>query len=103
MLAETRRVLKPGGRFLMADVGASAFWRTLCGSVLLRMLLIRYGLAHRSARARAEVEAFPNVRTAGEWRALLAELGFAQIEVREFRARRPWYPSALTIQAVALA
>jgi len=101
MLAEMRRVLKVEGRLIMADVGASAFWRSRWGGVLLKILMLHYGLSRRSPRAQAEVEAFPNVRTADEWHALLSSSGFAQIEIAESRARRPWYPSALAIRAVA--
>lgn len=99
MLFEVRRVLRTDGRMLMIDVGASAFWRSLLGAVVLRILLLRYGLSHRDARAQAEVEAFQNVRTADEWKALLSMSGFSHIEVAESRALRPWYPSALTMSA----
>ena len=100
LLFEVRRVLKPNGRTVMIDVGASAFWRSFLGAIVLRVLLVRYGLSRRDARARAEVEAFRNVRTATEWKTLLSELGFSRIEVAESRALRPWYPSAMTMSAV---
>ena len=101
VLSEMRRVLKVGGTLITADVGASAFWRSFWGIALLRILLIRHRLAHRSARARAEVEAFPNVRTAGEWLTMLSGFGFAEIEITELRARRPRYPCCLTVRAVS--
>jgi ubiquinone/menaquinone biosynthesis C-methylase UbiE len=101
MLSEMRRVLKTGGKLIMADVGASAFWRSFWGMALLKILLTRYGLTRRSARAQAEVEAFPNVRTTDEWRTILADFGFTRIEITESPARRRWYPCALTIRAVA--
>lgn len=101
MLSEMRRVLKTGGSLIMADVGASAFWRSFWGIALLRILLARYGLTHRSARGQAEKEAFPNIRTAGEWHTLLSGSGFTKIEIAESRARRPWYPCALIMKAAA--
>jgi ubiquinone/menaquinone biosynthesis C-methylase UbiE len=101
MLAEARRVLKDGGRLLVADVGASSFWRSSTGGVLLRALMVGYGIRNSSARGKAEIDAFANVRTAGEWRALLVALGFLEIEIEERRARRPWFPSGLTILATA--
>ena len=101
MLSEMKRVLKEGGKLALADVGASAFWRSFWGIALLKILLIPYRLTHRSSRAQAEQEAFPSVRTAGEWRAILSDIGFSKIEITESRARHPWYPCALTIRAVA--
>ena len=101
MLAEMRRVLKAGGRLTMVDVGASALWRSLWGAALLRILLVCYGVAQKSARAQAEIEAFANIRTADEWRNLLADAGFSKIEVSETRARRFWYPHVLTMTAMA--
>ena len=101
MLSEARRVLKAGGRLVVSDVGASAFWRSIWGKALLRLLLLRYGLTQRSARARAEVEAFPNVRTASEWQRTLADNDFGGIEISETLAHRPWYPCGLTIKATA--
>ena len=101
MLSEARRVLKAGGRLVVSDVGASAFWRSIWGKALLRLLLLRYGLTQRSARARAEVEAFPNVRTASEWQRTLADHDFGGIEIAETLAHRPWYPCGLTIKATA--
>lgn len=101
MLFEIRRVLRTNGRMVMIDVGASAFWRSLLGAIVLRVLLTRYGLSRRDARAQAELEAFQNVRTADEWRTLLSKSGFSRIEVVESRALRPWYPSALTMSAVS--
>jgi ubiquinone/menaquinone biosynthesis C-methylase UbiE len=99
-LLEMKRVLKPGGRLIMADVGASAFWRSLAGILLLKILLYGYGISRKSSRAQAEIDAFPNVRTKDEWNQLLGEVGFIDIQIVESPARRPWYPNALTIMAV---
>ena len=99
LLGEMRRVTRQGGRLVIADVAASAFWRSAAGALLLRLLLWHYGLTQHSARSRAETEAFDNLRTATEWRELLDRSGFGDIDISERRARRPWYPSALVIRA----
>ena len=102
LVAEMKRALKTGGQLVMADVGATAFWRSFWGMALLKSLVFFYKLTHwSSTRAQAEADAFSNVRTADEWRALLAGLGFTSIEITETRARRRWYPSGLIIRAVA--
>lgn len=99
MLEETSRVLGKKGRLIISDVGASSFWHSWFGKILLRLLMIQYGLVNQSARARAEIEAFQNVRTAKEWIGLLSALGFVRIRVNEVKPRLPWFPSGLTLLA----
>jgi len=100
MLTEMKRVLKSGGKLLMADVGASTFWRSFIGQIFLKVLLFRYGLTNKGARAEAEKEAFDNIYTPKEWRSLLTDFGFSAIEVTKFNAKYPWYPSGLIISAI---
>ena len=102
LLSEMRRVLRPGGRIVLADVCTNAFWRSPAGTVLLRLLLVGYGLSLRSARAQAEIDAVDNLRTPGEWRMLLAEHGFTEIALHEIRARLPWYPGGFIACAVCM-
>jgi ubiquinone/menaquinone biosynthesis C-methylase UbiE len=101
MLAEMKTALKRGGKLVLSDVGASPFWRSSLGAVVLRVLMFRYGLTLSPARAQAEMEALANLRTIGEWRSLLTDFGFTDVQITELRPRRPGLPSALTIQAVA--
>jgi ubiquinone/menaquinone biosynthesis C-methylase UbiE len=100
VLSEMRRVLRPGGELTLVEAGASPLWRSFWGRALLSILLFGYGLAHRSARTRAEAESFSNIRTADNWHTTLSIAGFAQINITESQARRSWYPCALTIKAV---
>lgn len=101
MLLEMKRVLKPGGKLIMINASAPALWRSFWGVALLKILLFFYGLTHQSARGRTEVKAFSNIRTADEWRTVLSDIGFTQVEMIKSEARRPWYPDALTVWAVA--
>jgi ubiquinone/menaquinone biosynthesis C-methylase UbiE len=99
MLADVKRLLAKNGRLIISDVGATPFWRSLAGKALLWLLMWQYGLANRSARSKAEVEAFGNVRTAGEWHRLLSDFGFTKIHINEIKPRFPWFPCGLTLQA----
>lgn len=99
LAAEMRRVVRPNGRIVLADVCANNVWRSPAGVALLRVLIIGYGLSLRSVRAQAEIEAFNNVRTPDEWRDLLTEHGFDNIIIETIRSRYPWYPSGIIVSA----
>ncbi len=115
LLGEVRRVMKPGGTFLMADVCATPFWRTWAGNLLLRGLIWFYsrklqqdreegeiaavGLSMSKTRAQAEIEAFQHVLTSEEWQALLAENHFDVLELHEIKALRRMYPGGLLLKA----
>jgi ubiquinone/menaquinone biosynthesis C-methylase UbiE len=101
LLAEMARVLKVGGRLVLVEVSAPAFWRSFWVRTLLGLGLSGYTLVRRRARHRAEVEAFGNIRTAEEWRADLAKAGFAESKIVEWRGRRLWYPRACVVEAVS--
>jgi ubiquinone/menaquinone biosynthesis C-methylase UbiE len=100
LLSEAQRVLKPGGRLVMADVSAPSYWRSSVGSAVLRLAAAGYWLTHRTVRAAAEVAAIPNARTTQEWRTLLAGLGFMDIElVAELHGRWPLFPGGVVWKA----
>ena len=99
MLAEAKRLLARNGRLVISDVGATPFWRSFAGKLLLRLLMWQYGFVNRSARSQAEIEAFNNVRTASEWHSLLTDYGFTEVRIDEVKPRLPWFPSGLTLQA----
>jgi ubiquinone/menaquinone biosynthesis C-methylase UbiE len=100
MLEEIRRVLRTGGRAVLAEAGAPPLWRTIVGRVMLKALMLTLGLTKSSARAELEEEAFTTIYTAQEWRTMLTDAGFGEIEVRTLRARRSWYPRALAMRAM---
>ena len=102
LLAEMRRVLKPGGRLVLADVCANRFWRSQLGNWMVHVLAQIYMGRKQDARAEAEVEAFANVRTVQEWLALLQANRFAQIEMNEINPRLPWYPGGFQAKAQAI-
>jgi len=100
-LLEMRRVLKETGNLVLVSVGALPSWRSSWRSALMKMLTFLYfRLTHRSPRAWAEVAAFSNIHTADEWRGILSDSGFAEIEIStDFLGRRFGYPNALTMKA----
>ncbi len=99
LLRETRRVLRPGGRLVVAEAGAPSYWRTVAGRLVLKVMLSAFGLTQSRSRNQIEEDAFRQMHTATEWRAMLSNAGFGAIQVRELRARRAWYPRALTMYA----
>jgi ubiquinone/menaquinone biosynthesis C-methylase UbiE len=101
LVREMRRVLRPGGRLVMADVGASAFWRSWPGAISFRLLMVYFGITHSRLRTRAEIDALANLHTGDEWQRILAGCGFIDIHITELHPRRRIYPNALLISARA--
>ena len=79
-LDEMVRVLKPGGRIAIADMGAPPAWRSAPISWLMLLLLWAYKLTG-SPKARADAEAFQQTYTAEEWRSLLAAKGLKRAQI----------------------
>lgn len=102
MLSEIRRVLKTEGQLIMADVGASAFWKPLWVRAIIRIIIWLYFMrANNIARAWAEAAALSNIYTADEWHTILSDFGFTKIEITESPSRHRWYPCALIMRAMA--
>ena len=99
LVGEMRRVLKPGGRLIMADVGASPFWRSMAGKIGLKALMVYFGMTQSRSRSEAETDALANLRTTSEWRSFLTDAGFKDINIAEIPSRRRFYPRALFIEA----
>ena len=99
LVRQMRRVLRPGGWLLMADVGAAPVWRSFFGKLGLGLLFLYFGLTYSRARIRAEMDALENLRTASEWRDYLTASGFADIAITELPSQRSFYPNGLLIKA----
>ena len=96
---EMRRVLRPNGWLVMADVVASPVWRSFLGAIWFRALMVYFGITHRRSRFRAEMDALANLRTRGEWQELLGACGFVDVHITRLPPRRRFYPDALLIKA----
>jgi ubiquinone/menaquinone biosynthesis C-methylase UbiE len=79
-LDEMVRVLKPGGRIAITDMGAPTAWRSAPLSWLI-LLLPRAGKLTGNSRVRAEAEAFRQTYTAEEWTNLLAAKRLKRVQV----------------------
>jgi len=100
LLSEMRRVLKTGGTLTIADVAAAPHWRYPGVKSLLKIAAFIYFLSTEGvARAWAESDAVSHVHTADEWRMLLAEQDFREIEVNQLHCHRRWSPAPLILRA----
>jgi ubiquinone/menaquinone biosynthesis C-methylase UbiE len=101
LLQELKRVLRPGGQALIADVALAQLFRALPGRLLLRTLAWWYGRREGAARLQAEMEAVPNMLTPEQWRRELVAAGFCDLEMKTIPACRPWYPPGILATAFA--
>ena len=57
LVSEMRRVLRPGGRLIMADVGVSPFWRSWAGRIGFMALMVCFGMTRSRSRSEVETDA----------------------------------------------
>ncbi|NSW53803.1 MAG: methyltransferase domain-containing protein [Anaerolineae bacterium] len=100
MLAEMRRILKPGGVLMLADVSAAKYWRWWFYKPVINLFtLVYFTLVESLARARAEMASFPNILTQAEWRDRLAQYGFSSVNIIRLTRKFFWIPNPVIIQS----
>ena len=100
MLAEKKRVLKPGGLLSVIDVGMSPFWKLPIIHGLARVIVFLYFLFQKNpVRAWAEAAALTNTRTPEGWYSELMNAGFDDIRITKLSSKHSWIPEPLTIQS----
>lgn len=103
VLDEMFRVLKAGGRIIIADAMGSTTWRLPGINALIRAATFVYFLPQEGyARARAEASALSNVYNENEWDQNLTRAGFDDIKINNLPSSHSWLPSPLVIQAQKL-
>ena len=94
VLSEMVRVLKKGGRLVIADMGASPWWRTPLGRVFVQVTTFLYRYINPfSPKRQAETAASKNVYTSEEWEKLLEETSLRIFKVQSYpNPKGKWYP-----------
>ena len=101
LLNEMGRLLRPGGRLTIADVGGASSWRKPPISWAIRSATFLYFFPKEGyARARAESAALAHVLTPAEWKEHLVSRQFSDIQVVQLEKKRAWVPAPLVIRAI---
>lgn len=101
LLDQVWSVLKPKGRFILADVIASPTWSLPGVKPCLRLAAYVYFLCAASpARAWVESQAVSYVYTKEEWTRALQKHNFTSIQIFQPRLQPKWLPSGMMISAL---
>jgi hypothetical protein len=85
----------------LGDVGGSKLWRNPIINFFIKILAYLYFLiTENKDRARAESSAVSNVFTADDWKKILSDCGFKEIQVTLLKSKKFWVPDPLLIQAI---
>ena len=100
LLDNIKRCLKTGGNLHLADAGGSSKWKNwIIKNIIKALAFIYFLFVENFSRARAESSAIKNIHTANEWRQLMKEKGFNNIEINEMKSKHFWAPDPLIINA----
>lgn len=95
--------VKPGGTVWLADAGGSSAWKNELIKLLIKMAAFVYFLINENlSRAKAESSAIGNIHSVDEWKDLLVNVGFLDIEITRMKSKKIWAPDPLIIRAKKL-
>ena len=101
LLDQISSVLKPGGKFHIADVGGGKRWKNKIIQTCIKLIAFIYFMFKENlSRARAESEAVANIMTIGEWERHITDHGFSAIKTRELKSKRFWIPNPIIMEAL---
>lgn len=100
-LAEAARVLKSGGRLVIADMSRNPRWSGVVGAMVVPLLTLYYLVVSRSlTMTRVELAGYRQLYTKEAWEAMLQAGGWQSVRVQLHpHPASAWYPGVLIIQA----